>query len=79
MENATELGTKVRAFLADSEVLHHGTSLIWVGIATVVLLLWRLVSPSLDPREPPLLKPKIPIIGHLVGLVGEQTHFFKRL
>lgn len=28
---------------------------------------YLLVTPVLDPREPPLIRPKIPVIGHLLA------------
>ncbi|CAH0043542.1 unnamed protein product [Clonostachys solani] len=48
-------------------------------IVLVGLLLNYLSSPSTDPREPPLVKPRIPVIGHLVGLIRYQNEYFTRL
>lgn len=41
------------------------------GAAAVLLglWLWRLSDIELDPREPPLVKPTIPFIGHIIGLM----------
>lgn len=56
----------------------NGTS--WFLITTVlgVLLLICLQAfiPRMDPHEPPLLKPRIPFIGHLIGLLRHQKHYF---
>jgi hypothetical protein len=40
-------------------------------ILLVVFLwkLWNISSIQLDPQEPPLIQPKIPIIGHILGII----------
>ncbi len=52
-------------------------------LATVAVLLLAtiiisavMLRPSFDPREPPLVKPKIPVIGHLVGIMLHRVHYF---
>lgn len=50
-----------------------------IGIATAVVflsLLYKFSSPQMDPREPPVLKPGIPLVGHLVGLVRYGVDYF---
>ncbi|KAH6856479.1 cytochrome P450 [Chaetomium sp. MPI-CAGE-AT-0009] len=50
-----------------------------VGITTVVVLvslLYRYGSPQIDPREPPVVKPGIPLVGHIVGLVRHGVDYF---
>jgi hypothetical protein len=42
-----------------------------------VLLGW--LSPHVDPREPPILKPTIPFVGHLIGLIRHGSHFLRLL
>jgi len=42
--------------------------------ALFLFLRWTL-TPSHDPREPPLLKPKIPIIGHIIGILGQGIKY----
>jgi hypothetical protein len=34
---------------------------------------------SLDPREPPVVRPTIPFIGHLIGLATESSSYMSRL
>ena len=48
-------------------------------IVLVGLLLKYLSTQRTDPREPPLVKPRIPLIGHLVGLIRYQNEYFTRL
>jgi hypothetical protein len=47
--------------------------------AAIVLLGWQALQVRLDPREPPLLKPRIPIFGHLIGLARYQTQYHYQL
>lgn len=32
-----------------------------------------------DPREPPLVQPSIPVVGHLIGLGREGTYYVTKL
>lgn len=38
-------------------------------VAAVLLLCWHKLSVKLDPAEPKLLKPTIPYIGHIIGML----------
>ncbi|KAF0330819.1 prostacyclin synthase [Colletotrichum asianum] len=49
------------------------------GVAVIVLLISRWSTPDLDDREPPALKPRFPVIGHLIGLLWYQGQYFKVL
>ncbi|KAB5576620.1 cytochrome P450 [Coniochaeta sp. 2T2.1] len=44
-------------------------------IAASIYLLDFILSPRLDPREPPLVKPSFPLIGHIVGLLRHQNQY----
>ena len=53
-------------------------------IATAVLHIllyhvYRVLFPTVDSREPPILRPKIPFFGHVISLVRERTGMFGRL
>ncbi|KAF9878224.1 prostacyclin synthase [Colletotrichum karsti] len=45
----------------------------------LIVIVGKLSSPNLDEREPPAMKPRIPVIGHLLGMIKHQAHFFKSL
>ena len=66
-------------------VLGHAASLTtaqYVGLTAAVLLisvLYKFSSPPMDPREPPLAKPGIPIIGHIIGLARHGIDYFELL
>lgn len=63
---------------------HLGIPPTVLALALVVLLLilyllrWAL-CPTLDPREPPMLWPKIPLIGHSLSIVSEGGEYYGRL
>jgi hypothetical protein len=44
-----------------------------------VIFLQKLSSPGLDEREPPLLKPSIPVVGHLIGMAKHHGGYFQIL
>jgi hypothetical protein len=45
----------------------------------LVLVFQTSVRPSVDPREPPRINPKPPVIGHLIGLMKHHAMYFKML
>ncbi|KAK3302292.1 monooxygenase-like protein [Chaetomium strumarium] len=45
----------------------------------LILQLRRVLYPTYDPREPPVLRPKIPLIGHAFSIVWEGGGYFQRL
>lgn len=55
------------------------TPSIVLGVTAVLLVCWQRLSVSLDPREPPLIKPTIPFIGHIIELIKDHNKFFDRL
>lgn len=52
-----------------------------IGIVVMVLalLIHFFASPRLDPREPPELKPRIPFVGHIIGLFRHQASYYSML
>jgi hypothetical protein len=59
--------------------LSWSTSFVVVALTGILLLLQRYASPSLDPLEPPLLKPRVPLLGHIISMLREGGHFYVRL
>ncbi|KAG4420303.1 hypothetical protein IFR04_006590 [Cadophora malorum] len=63
-----------------SDVLLQGyTPSIILGVVAVLLVCWQRLSVQCDPREPPLLKPSIPYIGHIIGLFRYNGEYFEKL
>ncbi|KAI9755372.1 MAG: Serine/threonine-protein phosphatase pp1 [Chaenotheca gracillima] len=48
-------------------------------IAATIFLLGRFLSTGQDGREPPLIPPKIPVVGHLIGLMRSQMFYYVKL
>jgi hypothetical protein len=69
-------------------LLHLSTELgisptaLVLGLVVLLLILsllrWALY-PTLDPREPPVFWPKIPLIGHSLSIVSEGGGYYDRL
>ncbi|KAM0543984.1 hypothetical protein ACHAPJ_012009 [Fusarium lateritium] len=45
-----------------------------VGVLVATFLFHKLSYPARDGQEPPLLHPRIPIIGHLIGIINDKFH-----
>ncbi len=52
-------------------------SLVLGGAIVFLFLIDILLTPRLDLNEPYLLKPKIPLIGHIIGIIGHQTDYHR--
>jgi hypothetical protein len=55
------------------------TPSIILAASAILLLCWQRLSVKLDPQEPPLLKPKIPYVGHVIGILQHQITYFDML
>lgn len=68
------------ASVADVSALRKSTALI-VGVGTTVVWLFLswLLSPKIDPNEPPVVKPRIPLIGHIIDMIYYKSDFLKRI
>lgn len=48
-----------------------------VGLVFAITIIWAVKrGPSYDPSEPPLIKPKIPVFGHFIGIMLNRVHYF---
>lgn len=45
----------------------------------IVLFLWILSLNKVDPREPPVIKPAIPVVGHIINLVRNGLSYYTKL
>lgn len=52
---------------------------IILAVLAVLLIIRQRLAVQLDPREPPILKPKVPYIGHIIGLLRYHGAFFDKL
>ncbi|KAK4449078.1 cytochrome P450 [Podospora aff. communis PSN243] len=51
----------------------------FAAAAVIAILLHLLAIPNVEPREPPLVKPRIPLIGHIIGLIRYQAEYHMML
>jgi hypothetical protein len=61
-----------------SEVPTGATGLA-IALVAALVLLGRLLAPKIGPSEPPILKPRIPFVGHIIGMMREKNSFYQRL
>jgi hypothetical protein len=56
-------------------------ALILTLAALPLALFWlnRVLYPALGPREPPLLRPKIPYVGRAISIFREGGNYYGRL
>lgn len=79
MANVTDraLATLGMADTAMSGVTTLNLLILGGAIVTSLGLLDFILTPHMHPNEPPLLKPSIPLIGHLIGLILHQTDYHR--
>ena len=70
--SATSLGL-------DANAITTRSSWTFAGILVIGVLSRWLFNVKLDDNEPPALRPRVPVIGHLVGLMTQGTDFFLNL
>ncbi|KAF4997082.1 hypothetical protein FDECE_12193 [Fusarium decemcellulare] len=52
-------------------------ALIFVPILSIVVK--KFFFPAFDPREPPVLRPRIPFVGHIINMLKERSSWYIRL
>lgn len=50
-----------------------------IASAFMLPILNKILTPTMDPNEPPLIKPKFPLIGHIVGIIQHQSGYHKMI
>ncbi|RSM16167.1 hypothetical protein CDV31_004630 [Fusarium ambrosium] len=60
-----------------------GTSPVLLTAAIMIPLLFvgckKLLYPTFDPLEPPILRPRIPFIGHIIDMIRERSSWYIRI
>ncbi|KAI5460810.1 cytochrome P450 [Mariannaea sp. PMI_226] len=54
-------------------------TLLAIASLPIAHFLKKLLWPTFDAREPPIIRPRIPAIGHLIALATEKSGFYRRL
>lgn len=58
--------------------LEYPRYILLIGTAMLVLLYQKLKTP-MDSREPPLVTPTVPLIGHAIKILSRHNHYFEDL
>lgn len=51
----------------------------FAALMVLLVVVKKLSSPTVDSREPPLMHPRIPVIGHLLGMIKHGNQYFKSI
>jgi hypothetical protein len=49
------------------------------AIALTAFALVNILTADVDPREPPIIRPRLPLFGHLLGIMTRQVGYFSDL
>ncbi|RGP67299.1 7-alpha-hydroxycholest-4-en-3-one 12-alpha-hydroxylase [Fusarium sporotrichioides] len=52
---------------------------IVVALTALFLVLIRFASPSVDKNEPPIIKPRVPFIGHIISMLRDGSNLYVKL
>jgi hypothetical protein len=50
-----------------------------IGVVALCIYLLSKLRFVMDPNEPPLLHPRVPIIGHMIGMATGKSNYLKNL
>lgn len=82
VDSLPSFGPTATSFPSSLSLSLNMTSLLLLTGAVVILAFWFLshsLTPSHDPKEPPLIPPKIPLVGHIIGLLRDGTGYYPRI
>jgi hypothetical protein len=55
------------------------TAAVVVGLTAALFALNSVASAPIDAAEPPVIKPTIPFVGHLINMLTEKGSWYRRL
>jgi hypothetical protein len=50
-----------------------------VALTALFLVLGGFASPSIDENEPPIVKPRVPFIGHIISMFRDGSNLYVKL
>lgn len=74
---ATAAATLLDRFSSGSSVTLWATAL--AVVATFLLIVDKLIAAPVDPREPPVVKGTLPIIGHFISVHTSYPGVYEKL
>ena len=82
VENASSILKQARSLFFDKTTGTEAPRLVLalsLAILPLLIFLLKFIFPSFDLREPPVLRPKIPVFGHVISMIREGTSWYRRL
>lgn len=80
---ANGTSAKEASGLVAAALIEFQTAPIRYAVTTVLVLfliwLYKQSIPEVDSKEPPLMLPRIPFIGHVIPLVKDQAVYFRKV
>ena len=67
------------ALTSEKSVINIGPLPILALALLAFLSFDYLLGPRKYPREPPYIPSKIPLVGHILGLMKEKNHYYTKL
>lgn len=82
--NASEAPAAVATLFSRAFVTTGSTPIAMLGTAFAVvfaslLILDRLIAAPVDPREPPVFKSSLPVIGHWISINTQFPYVYKKI
>lgn len=78
-QNVTTASNGFLSFVAEDVKQSPARYLTGLALLLSAIFLQKLSSPGRDEREPPFLKPSIPVIGHIIGMIKHHGGYFQIL
>ncbi len=77
--NATSLAERMFYHVLDQLFSIGKPHIVAAALVVFVMAIATIVTPKLDPQEPPLIAPRLPLVGHLLGLMINRVGYFSDL
>ena len=77
--NATAFAERMISHFLDQLFSVGKPHIVAAALVVFAMAIATIVTPKLDPREPPLIAPRLPLIGHLLGLMINRVGYFSDL
>ncbi|KAK3315037.1 cytochrome P450 [Apodospora peruviana] len=78
-DNTATMGGGLAALLLENVAGSPNSYLTIFAIPALLFFFRWVTTPSMSAREPPLVKPTIPVIGHIIHLLGKEGAFYTNI
>jgi hypothetical protein len=73
------MASTMEALLQFEDLGVYSLGFILLALGVLLFVCQKFIFTTLDPREPPEVKAKIPFVGHLFPLLVSQAGYLKKL